>query len=91
MDIEKLAQEVIEGKWGNGAERIQKLGNLYNEVQTLVNEILSKKQDIIYIVKKGDNLITIAKRYNTTYQKIARDNNIKNPDKIYVGQRIVIK
>ena len=91
VDIEKLAKEVIEGKWGNGAERVQKLGNLYNEVQKRVNEILSKKQEIIYIVKKGDNLITIAKRYNTTYQKIARDNNIKNPDKIYVGQRIVIK
>lgn len=45
----------------------------------------------VYIVQKGDTLIKIAKKYNTTYQKIAKDNNIKNPNLIYPGQKLVIK
>lgn len=44
-----------------------------------------------YKVKKGDTLSAIAKKYGTTYQKIARDNGIKNPNKIYVGQVLKIK
>ena len=40
VDIEQLARDVINGKYGNGEERKQKLGNLYNEVQARVNEIL---------------------------------------------------
>lgn len=92
-DIEQIVKDVIAGKYGNGAERKEKLGNLYNEVQKRVNEIMvnSSKQDITYIVKAGDTLSGIAKKYNTTYQKIANDNNIKNPNLIYVGQKLVIK
>lgn len=91
--IDQLAQEVIEGKWGNGLERVQKLGNLYQAVQDKVNEILlgTKPTQIVYTVKKGDTLWGIAQKYGTTYQKIASDNNIANPDLIYVGQRIIIK
>lgn len=44
-----------------------------------------------YIVKSGDNLSSIAKKYGTTYQKIAKDNNISNPNKIYPGQKLIIK
>lgn len=43
-----------------------------------------------YIVKSGDNLSSIAKKYGTTYQKIAKDNNISNPNKIYPGQKLTI-
>lgn len=38
--IDRLAREVIQGKYGNGTERKQKLGDLYPEVQKRVNEIL---------------------------------------------------
>lgn len=44
-----------------------------------------------YIVKSGDTLSNIAKKYGTTYQKIAKDNNISNPNKIYPGQKLIIK
>ena len=43
MSIVDLAQKVIAGEYGNGEERKQKLGSLYNEVQNKVNEILSGK------------------------------------------------
>lgn len=92
-NIEELAKEVIAGKYGNGEERKQKLGNLYSEVQKRVNEILrenSEKQEI-YIVKKGDCLSNIAKKFKTTVNKIAEDNGITNIDLIYVGQKLIIK
>lgn len=47
--------------------------------------------DEVYIVKKGDTLSKIARQYNTTYQKIARDNKIANPNIIYPGQKLIIK
>ena len=92
-NIEELARKVINGDYGNGEERKQKLGNLYNEVQKRVNEILNNNvsHETIYIVKKGDTLSAIAKKYNTTYQKIAKDNNIKNPNLIYPNQKLIIK
>ena len=92
-NIEELAQEVIAGKYGNGEERKQKLGNLYNEVQAKVNSIYGQNvsSEIIYTVKSGDTLSAIAQKYNTTYQKIAKDNNIENPNLIYPNQKLVIK
>ena len=90
--IDELALEVINGEWGNGEERKNKLINAgydYSAVQRKVNEILAPKE-IIYTVKAGDTLSAIAKKYNTTYQALARKNNIANPNKIYVGQKIKI-
>lgn len=92
-NIEQLAQDVINGKYGNGEERKQKLGDLYPEIQKRVNEILNgntEKQEI-YIVKKGDCLCNIAKKFKTTVNKIATDNGITNIDLIYVGQKLIIK
>lgn len=48
-------------------------------------------QIIEYKVKKGDTLSAIAKKYGTTFQKIAKDNGIKDPNKIIVGQKLKIK
>ena len=92
--VEEVAKEVIEGKWGNGEERKTKLreaGYSYTEVQNKVNELMNKPTYKTYTVKAGDTLGGIAKKYGTTYQKIAKDNNIKDPNKIYVGQKLVIK
>lgn len=40
---EELANEVIQGLWGNGQERKDRLGSRYSEVQARVNEILAPK------------------------------------------------
>ena len=42
------------------------------------------------IVKRGDTLSQIATRYNTSYQYLAKINNISNPNLIFVGQRIYV-
>lgn len=85
-----LAYEVLDGKYGNGEERKKALGSLYDEVQNKVNEIINSKKTTTYTVKKGDTLITIARKFNTTYMDIARKNNIKNANKIYIGQILKI-
>ena len=46
-----------------------------------------------YVVKQGDTLWLIAKKLTgdgRNYKAIAAKNNITNPDKIYVGQKLVI-
>ena len=43
-----------------------------------------------YVVKKGDTLSAIAKKYGTTVSQLVSLNNIKNPDLIYPNQRIKI-
>lgn len=45
---------------------------------------------VTYTVQSGDTLSGIAERYGTTYQKIASDNGISNPDLIYPGQVLTI-
>lgn len=44
-----------------------------------------------YIVKRGDTLTQIARRYGTTVNRLAQINNIKNANKIYVGQVLFIE
>ena len=96
--IDEVAKEVIEGKYGNGAERKEKLeaeGYDYSEVQGRVNEICAEmkakenedKREY-YKIEKGDTLTGIAKKFNTTIKKLVELNDIKDPDKIYAGDTI---
>lgn len=93
----EIAKEVIEGKWGNGDDRKKKLeaaGYDYETVQAEVNKqlgITSSSSTTTHTVKRGDTLTAIAKKYGTTVSKIASDNNIKNANVIYVGQKLTIK
>lgn len=43
-----------------------------------------------YVVRPGDTLARIAATYGTTVQAISAANNITNPNRIYVGQVLVI-
>lgn len=94
---EQIADEVIAGKWGNGADRkarLEQAGYNYNTIQGIVNSKLAgnKTQQVIrYSVRRGDTLSGIAARYGTTWQKIAADNNLKNANLIYPSQVLIIK
>lgn len=59
------------------------------EVQKVLDGGKTEKQ-VVYTVKKGDTLEKIAKKHNTTITAIAKLNNIKNPNLIYVGQKLKI-
>lgn len=55
-------------------------------------KLAKKVAGTYYTVKKGDTLSGIARKYDTTIQKIlALNTNIKNPNLIEVGQRIRVK
>lgn len=42
----------------------------------------------VYVVKSGDSLYSISKKYNTTWQALQKLNSIKNPHWIYPGQQL---
>ena len=46
--------------------------------------------NILYIVKKGDNLTKISKQYGVLIDDIVKSNNIKNKNLIYIGQKLII-
>lgn len=93
--IDELAREVINGKWGNGADRKARLtsaGYNYQEVQNRVNQLVGSKPKVeYYTVKSGDTLSAIAKKYGTTVNQLVKLNNIKNPNLIYPNQKLRVK
>lgn len=92
--ITEVAKDVINGKYGNGENRKKKLeaeGYDYDQVQSKVNQLLGANVTKTYTVKSGDTLSEIAVKYKTTVEKLVKDNNIADADKIYAGQKIVIK
>ena len=62
-----------------------------NQKLKIYKSVSSETNETIYIVKRGDTLSAIAQKYNTTFKKIAKDNNISNPNLIYPNQKLVIK
>ncbi len=45
---------------------------------------------IIYVVKQGDTLYTIAQRYGVSWEEVAKQNQLTHPEELVVGQTIVI-
>ncbi len=48
------------------------------------------KSSQVHIVQYGESLSGIAENYGKTWQELARDNNLGNPDLIYPGQSLSI-
>ena len=65
-----------------------------DEKKMLNEEELSAVQggtQIPVIIKSGDTLGALAKKYNCTVDDLCRWNNIRNADQIEVGQKVGIK
>ena len=94
-DVKTLADEVESGRYGNGEERKKALASRYEEVQTEVNKRINnfKKPTAVYItVKKGQTLSGIANSRSMSLTQLLQLNpEIKNPNLIYVGQKIRVK
>lgn len=91
---EQLADEVIAGQWGNGDDRRNRLsqaGYDPDAVQAIVNAKLGvSSQGQTYTVQSGDTLSGIAAKFGTSWQQLASDNGISDPNVIYPGQIIAI-
>src|SRR5690606_16422735 len=44
----------------------------------------------VHVIESGESLYTIARRYDVTAQAIVQANGFSSPDKIFVGQKVVI-
>ncbi|MBQ2835661.1 MAG: DUF3794 domain-containing protein [Clostridia bacterium] len=61
-----------------------------NNISTTPQEELEDYSVIIYVVKAGDTLWEIAKRFGSTVDDIVRVNGIERPDRLNVGEKIYI-
>ncbi len=57
---------------------------------TTLNEPVKQISKYTYIVRKGDTLSQIAKIYGVSVEYLVKQNNIQNPNIIYIGQIIRI-
>src|SRR5699024_4755918 len=72
-------------------ERLEAEGYSYEAIQKIVNQAYSISSNIqTYTVKAGDTLSGISSKFGVSYQKIATDNNISNPNLIHPGQVLKI-
>lgn len=67
-----------------------KMPYIAEEVNKRLGMKNNKPDTSAYTVKQGDTLSAIARKYNTTYQKLAEYNGISNPNLIFPGQVIKI-
>ena len=87
IDLNELAEKVIAGGFGNGEERKQRLGDLYDAVQEIINEKLNSEYGLN--IKVGDKVEVIKNiQYNgkpfRSYYKIYNVIEIKN-DRVVIG------
>lgn len=93
--VADLAAEVLAGMWGNGDERRERLtaaGYDYAAVQAEVNRRVAAPR--VHIVRQGDTLSALARRYGTTVAEIVAKNRGKYPriraDYICIGWRLKV-
>ena len=92
--VAELVEEVLDGKWGNGEDRANRLtaaGYDYDAVQNAVNKKLEAKQEKWHTIKTGETLSEIAERFDTTVTELVKLNGIKTPNLIYADQKIRVK
>jgi hypothetical protein len=58
--------------------------------KSLLDQWLAQKQERVYVVKKGDNLSTIAERFNVPLQALIIWNRLQKQKNIHPGDRLVI-
>ena len=91
---EEIANEIREGKWGNGEARRQALlieGYNYFAIQQIVTRLVNENKEQYYTIQKGDTLSSIAQKFNTTVSQLSNWNNIKNINLIIAGKTIRVK
>ena len=95
--VADLAAEVLAGMWGNGAERRERLtaaGYDYTAVQAEVNRRVASQTPRVHIVRQGDTLSTLARKYGTTVGEIVAKNRGRYPriraDYICIGWRLTV-
>lgn len=97
IDIKREDFIVNGGNISANVELEFNVGISKNENINIIDEISREESSqnniysmVIYFVKPGDNLWSIAKKFKSTIDDIARVNNIEDENKIYTGQQLYI-
>ena len=93
----------IAQRFGTTVRELQRVNGIANPNLIYPGQIIKiyedkrseKKTDIdfsgTYIVRAGDTLSSIARRFNTSVDRLVKINNIKNPNLIYPGEVLEIE
>lgn len=97
IDIKREDFIVNGGNISTNVELEFNVGISKNENINIIDEISREESSqnniysmVIYFVKPGDSLWSIAKKFKSTIDDIARVNNIEDENKIYVGEQLYI-
>ncbi|MFS0560490.1 LysM peptidoglycan-binding domain-containing protein, partial [Terribacillus sp. 179-K 1B1 HS] len=89
----------IAQRFGMTLAEIQSLNNISDPNKIQIGQVLkvytsggggSTRPTTTYTVKSGDNLSSIAQRFGMTLAEIMSLNNITNPDKLQIGQKLKV-
>ncbi len=86
--------------YGVTYDALAQLNNIVNANRIYVGQVLripesssgisSNSSTTFHVVRAGETLLSISRRYSVDTQALIRANNISNPNHIYIGQRLVI-
>lgn len=85
--IATLKSEVLAGRLGDGTQRQSLLGSFYQSVQNSINSSTTSSARY-YTVKSGDTLSEIGSKLGVNWATLARNNGIRAPYIIKIGQHI---
>ena len=84
----------ISNKFNTTVDSLKKLNNLNSNIlsigqQLKVPEVSNNNDELIYIVKSGDTLYSISKKYGVSVDTIKSINNLTSND-LYIGEKLII-
>ncbi len=85
----------ISRKFGTSINSIAALNGIENPNLIYAGEVFKipsarSEQAVIYTVKRGDTLWGISRKFGTTVENLVKLNSVKNPNLIYVGEKLII-
>ena len=88
----------IAKRYGTSTAVLAQLNGIQNPNRIYAGQVIrvpvrtaGSGQEAYYVVRPGDTLSGIASRFGTTYQRLVQLNGIRNPNLIYVGQRLRVR
>ena len=85
----------IAAKFGTTVEQLVKWNKIANPDVIKTGQRLTVSQSdspqaLRYTVRKGDTLTAIAAKFGTTVEQLVKWNKIANPDRINIGQQLIV-
>jgi nucleoid-associated protein YgaU len=98
IELEGRIRSVDSGRQSDRDDMLGRMGIVLEEV-TRENRLLREELEAIksslnvgveHVVRRGDSIARIASQYGTTVEAIVKANNLADPDRISVGQKLFI-